>query len=79
MEITGIVPGCGCVTYNAPKRFLEPRESAVIEIMMDAKRFTGPKSVSIRGLCRPGVHFQAAELKVIGPTVGRTSSSTPAR
>jgi hypothetical protein len=63
MEITSIVPGCGCVTYNAPKRFLEPRESGVIEILMDAKRFTGPKSVSIRVSVGPEF-ISTAELKV---------------
>jgi hypothetical protein len=63
MEITQVVPGCGCVTWNAPKRFLEPRETAVLEITMDAKRFTGPKTVSIRVSVGPEF-ISTAELKV---------------
>src|SRR4051812_20575170 len=48
MEITGIVPGCGCVTATASKRVLEPRETAYIDVNMDARLFTGFKSVAIR-------------------------------
>jgi hypothetical protein len=48
MEITGIQSGCGCVTANASKRILEPRESATIDVSMDARRFTGTKTVAVR-------------------------------
>src|SRR5436305_1628825 len=48
MEITSITPGCGCVTATATKRVLEPRETATLDVNMDARRFTGPKSVIIR-------------------------------
>jgi hypothetical protein len=47
MEITSIVPGCGCVTATPAKRVLEPRESTNIDVTMDARRFTGPKAVGI--------------------------------
>jgi hypothetical protein len=47
MEITDITPSCGCVTTNV-KKILEPRESAVFEVMMDGKRFTGQKEVSVK-------------------------------
>jgi hypothetical protein len=49
MEITEIVPGCGCTVAVASKRVLEPRESATIDVTMDATRFVGEKkSVSIK-------------------------------
>src|ERR1700680_1073198 len=48
MEITSITPGCGCVTGKATKRVLDPNETADLEISMDGRRFTGPKSVIVR-------------------------------
>ena len=48
MEITQIVPSCGCVTATPVKRVLEPRETTTIEIQMDARKFTGVKKVNIR-------------------------------
>ena len=47
MEITSIKPGCGCVAANPVKRVLEPRESTTIDVTMDARRFTGLKTVGI--------------------------------
>lgn len=47
MEITSIKPGCGCVSANPAKRVLEPRESTTIDVTMDARRFTGLKTVGI--------------------------------
>lgn len=47
MEITSINPGCGCVTYNAAKRVLEPLEKTTIDVTMDTSRFTGAKTVGI--------------------------------
>jgi hypothetical protein len=63
MEITQIVPSCGCVTATPSKRILEPREAVVLEILMDAKRFTGPKTVNIRVSVGPEF-ISTAELKV---------------
>jgi hypothetical protein len=63
MEITGIVPGCGCVTVNPSKRILKPRESATLDVSMDARRFTGPKTVTIRVSVGPE-YVSTAELKV---------------
>ena len=48
MEITGIVPSCGCVTAKESKRILKLREEATIDVEMDARKFTGPKTVTIR-------------------------------
>jgi hypothetical protein len=63
MEITGIKPGCGCVTATPAKRVLEPRESTTIDVNMDARRFTGPKPVGIRVTVGPE-YTSSAELKV---------------
>jgi hypothetical protein len=38
---------CGCVTAKASKTVLQPRETGKLEVTMDARRFTGPKTVSI--------------------------------
>jgi hypothetical protein len=63
MDITGIAPGCGCVTAVASKRVLEPRETGYIDINMDARRFTGPKTVNIRVTVGPE-YTSSAELRV---------------
>jgi hypothetical protein len=63
MEITSIKSGCGCVTATAPKRVLEPRESVDIEVRMDLKRFTGPKTVGVRVTVGPE-YISSAELRV---------------
>jgi hypothetical protein len=63
MEVTGINPGCGCVTATASKRILEPRESATLDVHMDGRRFTGPKTVTIRVSVGPE-YVSTAEIKV---------------
>jgi hypothetical protein len=63
MEITGVRSGCGCVSATATKHVLEPRESTAIEVSMDARRFTGPKTVGIRVSVGPE-YVSSAELKV---------------
>ncbi len=64
MEITQIQVGCGCVTATPLKRVLEPRETTTIEIQMDARKFTGPKTVTIRVTVGPDF-VSTAELKVL--------------
>jgi hypothetical protein len=63
MEITGINSGCGCVTATAGKRVLEPRESTVLEVNMDARRFTGSKTVAVRVSVGPE-YTSTADIKV---------------
>jgi hypothetical protein len=63
MEITSIKSGCGCVTASAAKLVLEPRESTTIEVRMDARRFSGPKSVGIRVTVGPE-YINSAQLTV---------------
>jgi hypothetical protein len=48
LEITEVKSGCGCVVASASTRVLEPRQSATIEVNMDARIFTGPKKVAVR-------------------------------
>ena len=69
MEITGITPGCGCVTATAAKRVLEPRESTTLDVTMDASRFRGAKSVGIRVTVGPEF-TSSAELRVTANSRG---------
>ncbi len=61
MEITSIKSSCGCVTAEAKKRVLEPRESTTIDVTMDTKRFTGPKTFTVRVTVGPE-YISTAEL-----------------
>jgi hypothetical protein len=63
MEITDIHVGCNCVTATASKRVLEPHETATIDVNMDAKRFTGEKTVVVKVTVGPEF-VSTAELKV---------------
>ncbi len=63
MEIVSIVPGCGCVTANPVKRVLEPRESTTIDVTMDARRFTGLKTVGITVTVGPDF-ISSAQLRI---------------
>jgi hypothetical protein len=63
MEITEIRSGCGCVSATPSTRVLEPRQSATIDVSMDARRFTGAKTVAIRVSVGPE-YVSSAELKV---------------
>jgi hypothetical protein len=63
MEITSLKSGCGCVTATAGKRVLEPREATTIDITMDARRFTGPKTVGITITVGPDF-ISSAQLRV---------------
>jgi hypothetical protein len=63
MEITSVKSGCGCVTATAAKRVLEPRESTTIDVNMDARRFTGAKTVAITISVGPD-YISSAQLRV---------------
>jgi hypothetical protein len=47
LEIIGTRVSCGCVTVKPSKTVLQPKETATLSITMDARRFTGAKTVSI--------------------------------
>jgi Protein of unknown function (DUF1573) len=63
MDISSVKSGCGCVTAEAEKTSLEPRESTDIIVRMDARRFTGPKTVGVRVSVGPEFR-SSAELRV---------------
>lgn len=47
LDIIGTRVTCGCVTIKPSKTTLQPKETATVSVTMDARRFTGPKTVSI--------------------------------
>lgn len=47
LEIMNVRVSCGCVTATVSKQSLQPRETGYLDVNMDARRFTGPKNVSI--------------------------------
>ena len=63
MEITSVKSGCGCVTATAAKRVLEPLESTTIDVTMDARRFTGGKTVGITVTVGPD-YVSSAQFRV---------------
>jgi hypothetical protein len=63
MEVTSVQSGCGCVTATVAKRVLEPRESTTLDINMDGRRFTGPKTVIVRVTVGPEF-VSTAEIRV---------------
>ncbi len=63
MEITSIKSACGCVTASAAKRVLAVNESTWIEVRMDARRFTGAKTVGIEVTVGPE-YISKSQLRV---------------
>ncbi len=63
MEITNIRASCICGSAKETKKTLEPRESGYIEVTMDTKRFTGPKTITIYVTVGPE-YVSTAELKI---------------
>lgn len=47
LEIRQTRTSCGCVTVTPSVRVVEPRQEATIDVIMDARKFTGPKTVHI--------------------------------
>lgn len=47
LEIIGTRVSCGCVTVKPATMVLQPKESTTVEVTMDGRRFTGPKTVNI--------------------------------
>jgi hypothetical protein len=63
LEITNTRVSCGCVTVTPLPKTLKPRESGYIDVLMDARRFNGPKSVTIHITVGP-TFISTAELTV---------------
>lgn len=47
LEIVNIRTSCSCATVAPSAKLLEPRQEGAIEITLDSRRFTGPKTVSV--------------------------------
>jgi hypothetical protein len=47
LQITDTRVSCGCVTVTPSANVLQPKQTGHIDVTMDARRFTGPKTVNI--------------------------------
>jgi hypothetical protein len=47
LEIVNVRASCGCVTATPSAQVFQPQQEGYLEVMMDAHRFTGPKSVTV--------------------------------
>ncbi len=63
LQIINVRTSCGCITASASPQTLQPRESGYIEVTMDARRFTGAKSVMVYVTVGPEF-TSTAELRV---------------
>jgi hypothetical protein len=56
--------GCNCVTATPSKNRLDPREQGVLDVFMDARRFTGFRSVNVYVTVSAPNYLSTATLKV---------------
>jgi hypothetical protein len=63
MQIIDIRSSCACGSAKETKKVLKPREVGYIEVNMDTKRFSGPKTISIHVTVGPEF-TSTAELKI---------------
>lgn len=47
LQITNIRSSCGCLSFEPNTKNLKPQEEGYIDILMDGRRFVGPKSVTL--------------------------------
>lgn len=47
LHITEVRSTCGCLTATPSKQVLQPQEEAYLDILMDGRRFTGPKTITV--------------------------------
>lgn len=47
IEVLSVRTSCGCVSTRLSSQVIQPRESGYLDVTMDARRFTGHKTVSI--------------------------------
>ena len=47
VRITGVTVSCGCTSATAQQSVVQPGQSGAIVAQMDARRFVGPKTVTI--------------------------------
>jgi hypothetical protein len=65
LQLSDVRTSCGCATATASTKTVGPRETAFIDVTMDGKRFTGPKSIRINVLVTHPEYNSTAELKVM--------------
>jgi hypothetical protein len=63
IEIMNVRVSCGCVTATPTSQVLKPKETGYLDVLMDGRRFTGPKVVSIYLLVGPQ-YISTATLRV---------------
>jgi hypothetical protein len=63
LEITRVGVSCDCVTAKESKKVLQPQEEGTIDINMDARRFTGTRSVTVQVSVGPE-YVSTAMLKI---------------
>ncbi len=64
LEIAQVRVSCGCVTATPSKKVLQSRESGTIDVLMDARRFKGAKTVTVYVTVGP-TYVSTAELQVV--------------
>lgn len=69
LEITNVRSSCTCGSVTPSVKVLEPRQEGFIEVTMDTRRFTGPKTISIFVTVGPQ-YTSTAELKVTATSRG---------
>ena len=47
LQLVDVRTSCGCATATPSTRLLQPREVGSIDVSMDGRRFTGPKSIHV--------------------------------
>jgi hypothetical protein len=63
LEITNVRSSCTCGSVTPSVKVLEPRQEGYIEVMMDTRRFTGAKTISVYVTVGPQ-YISTAELRV---------------
>lgn len=53
IEVMSVRTSCGCVTVTPSTQVLKPRASGILDVKIDARKFVGPKTVSIYVLVGP--------------------------
>jgi Protein of unknown function (DUF1573) len=48
LAIAYLQPSCRCIAATAAERILQPGESSTIDVQLDARRFTGPNTQTVR-------------------------------
>jgi hypothetical protein len=64
LEITAR-SGCGCVAVQQASQTVQPQQEGGIEIIMDARRFTGPKKVEIHVTVAAPNFYSATTLQLL--------------